>query len=1031
MPIFEIEHGNRTYEVDSPTEPTPEDVDAILSSVPRGASGEWGSNPFALNEAEFRAASPMGRLKMMLSHPWEKYAASVDQAFKGPNIPRVEADKGTDLVSRAGQVGAALDNTVAGAAGGLVTPGTAAAVVSPLTLVYAAPRFIQSGLSSIGQAAKGEGNLQQTIEEALGGGLSVAGGVLGGLHGAKGGLPVRTPREAASILEQAAEKSDAPGQKKILLEAAKKVEEIPRDQPIHGFTPEEITQEIAKTPDDKIASLRQQISRGDEVDYQYSVWDKEMLPEGADRALQIDIVPKDANEANVGGLGSTNRKVLAGLGVELPPVPDWVPSGSYTRADIEALIKQGPPKAGEELVYVPKEEPAISAKDAVPEASVSGPEVGLGAASPREFQPVGEFVTSMKNEVVDKERVERGLPPAMQEAAKSMGDSWNEAMKLIDEDQNIADRLISELKEKTRPINDVENSILLHRKIDLENQFDRLSKNIDENIGTEQSIAQNRIDKERVFDELLDLEQVGRSGGTELGRGLNARKLMAAEDFSLVKMVAKRQAAVGDRKLTPTERAEVEQIHKEITEFEKDLLDTKSPEEYNRVQAKRDIARQDFNDLLEGDKFKRLTAIQKIRQRGWDLWDASRNIMTSGEFSVLLRQGGFSFFSDPINWAKAIPKAIKAFGEDSVGARALDLEVFNHVDAPAALEAGLSLAEEGAKLSKQDEIIMSRLGEKLPGLRNFNQFSRVYLNKLRFDLWKNMREMGDITPARDKQIAMFVNESTGRGGLGKFESSAVALNRIFFSPRFWASRVQMMVGHSMWGGDLHTRMIIARQYVKALTGLAAFYAAAKIYGELGDRDEAHKVKITFDLRTSDAGKVQIGKTRLDPLAGVASSIVYGARTALAGYNFVAREAGAETIPEKVDTIGRKSYISGPKVPFKGDRWSDITARYVRSKLAPVPSIVSNLFDGTDLAGNEATLLNQSENVIAPLTYRDIYQAFKEQDVDDATAFSLLAMLGMGLQTYGPRKKATQPKPVPSTKEVSLPSGTKAKVRKQE
>ncbi|HEX2900441.1 MAG TPA: hypothetical protein VHS96_12040, partial [Bacteroidia bacterium] len=62
------------------------------------------------------------------------------------------------------------------------------------------------------------------------------------------------------------------------------------------------------------------------------------------------------------------------------------------------------------------------------------------------------------------------------------------------------------------------------------------------------------------------------------------------------------------------------------------------------------------------------------------------------------------------------------------------------------------------------------------------------------------------------------------------------------------------------------------------------------------------------------------------------------------------------------------------------------------------------FNGTDLAGNEATFANQAGNLVAPLTYMDIYEALEEQNLPVGVSASLLAMLGEGLQTYKPREK---------------------------
>lgn len=413
-------------------------------------------------------------------------------------------------------------------------------------------------------------------------------------------------------------------------------------------------------------------------------------------------------------------------------------------------------------------------------------------------------------------------------------------------------------------------------------------------------------------------------------------------------------------------------------------------EEANRLQAEHDLAKLEFDRLLERYRYENSSAMSKAAQQGLGVYDAARLLMTTGEFSFILRQGKVGALSHPIMTAKALPDTFRAFMEDPVGAHAINLQVLNHPDTAAARTAKLHLMDEGASLHKTEEILVGKLlGEKIPVvgklLARFNQAATVFLNRLRFDLWNDMRKVG-MTAAEEKQLAMFVNEATGRGGLGSLEAAAVPLGRLMFSPRYFASRIQLATGHALWGGTWQTRRVIAGEYAKTLVGLGLYYSALSLYFQsLGNDD----LKIGADPRSSDFGKVKIGKSRLDPLAGVAQVAVFAARSATG---------------ETVSTTGKEKAIRGPKVSFGGDKWSDVAARFARSKLHPVPGAIVNLFDGTDLGGNEATLLNQGVNLSGPVTYMDIYQALEEQDLPEGVSLGLLAMLGEGLQTFDPKRR---------------------------
>ena len=411
-----------------------------------------------------------------------------------------------------------------------------------------------------------------------------------------------------------------------------------------------------------------------------------------------------------------------------------------------------------------------------------------------------------------------------------------------------------------------------------------------------------------------------------------------------------------------------------------------------RLKAELDKAKDDFNTALEKDRWAKLNLFKKTGRKIADVYDAARAIMTTGEFSFILRQGKVAALSRPIMTAKALPNMFKALLANPERARAIDLETHLDPAAEAAKQAKLYLVEEApTRLSKQEEILMGRLVGKIPVVRNFNQAAQVFLNKIRLDMFKSMgksmSKSGTPTPEENIQIAMFVNEATGRGGLGKITPAGVVLGRAMFAPRYYASRLQLAAGHSMWGGTPRSRRIIATEYARALVGLSLYYTALAMYFGRGEDEE--KGKIGSDPRSTDFGKVKVGDTRLDPLAGLGQVAVLASRTATG---------------EKTTLTGKVLPIRGKKVPFGGDKWTDIAARHLRGKLHPVPASIANLFDGTDLGGNEATVLNQMGGAMVPITYMDIYVALKEQGLEDGAALSLLGLLGEGIQTYKEKEK---------------------------
>lgn len=619
--------------------------------------------------------------------------------------------------------------------------------------------------------------------------------------------------------------------------------------------------------------------------------------------------------------------------------------------------------------------------------AMATPEVGLGAASPKEFQPVEEFRTSLKQSVRDAERVARGEAPIEKELSKSLGESWDEGARIIDENQNAPDDLIASLKDKARALDDTDVSVLLQRKVDLTNQFNRASKNVRENIGTPDSLASDRLTKQRTIEDLRELEEAFSKAKAKTARGLNAIKLAAAQDYSLASMVEKVSAAKGDTKLTPDEILATEAAHQKIADAQR-ALDESTPDQININQAKLDQAKAEFNETLGRFRYEQLSTTRKFLSNAADTWDLIRNIYSSGEFSVVLRQGLLPLASRPITTAKAIPKSVKAFLSDEVMARKIDLDTLNSPDAAIAREAGVQLDEPGQKLGQREESIASEWAKKIPGLRNFNQFSRVFLNKVRVDNFKAMKNVRpDLTPDDLKLIAKYVNQATGRGSLGKFgNKNAAELNRLLFSARFQASRLQYLTGNSAWGGNGRTRAIIGREYARTLLGLAAMYS---LY-ELGFSDEEGYQPVSFEPRSTNFGKLHFGPATIDPLAGLSQWIVFGTRTGLT----LADSFGVDTGGQSINNKGELVSLRDPK--GIQDSYGDVAERFARSKLHPLVGAVWSAHTGMDIMRQPTSWLQEAEKFKMPMTYEDILQAFQTMDVDQATAVSALAMLGMGL-----------------------------------
>lgn len=265
------------------------------------------------------------------------------------------------------------------------------------------------------------------------------------------------------------------------------------------------------------------------------------------------------------------------------------PEGSTVTA--ETLAKEGfdvsklptePPKLAEEFTPPAsgtEEHAAIIEELAKPVTEAAPPEAPAPALDQEFTAPEG--ATSVKNAIVDQERKDRGLPAAMEPAAKEFGESWNAAIKKVEENPNAGADLVADVLERPRPLTDEENALLLHRQIEVQNQFDKVTERIangDENASPEQRAA-DAAQLAKTSDELLDIYNAGKLVGTEQGRGLASRKMLANEDYSLAKMTTLRRAVNDGNALTLEQSAEVKDLHAKIDATQKAFDDYRAAQE--------------------------------------------------------------------------------------------------------------------------------------------------------------------------------------------------------------------------------------------------------------------------------------------------------------------------------------------------------------------------------------------------------------------------------------------------------------------
>lgn len=448
------------------------------------------------------------------------------------------------------------------------------------------------------------------------------------------------------------------------------------------------------------------------------------------------------------------------------------------------------------------------------------------------------------------------------------------------------------------------------------------------------------------------------------------------------------------KQLNRSEPARRKRLEKSIADLEAklksgDILPTPKPplaesKELDKLIFKRDLIKKEIQDEIRN--LKPLTTWGRIGATV----DIARLMMTTGEFSFALRQGGIYAFTHPLKWSKAVVSSFKSFGS-AKGLYDINKEIFARENAPNYQKAKLALLQEGMSLTRSEEVIMNYWMDKLPVFRNFNRAAIGFFNTMRADMfdlgYSTLGRSGTMTQVEMEIWANYINVMSGRGRLSigsmNLEPAALALNRAFFSARYVASRFQVLTGQPLWykagEGSLRIRKQIAKEYIRLGLGLATIFGLGMLVG--GDIEE--------DPRSPDFGKLKFGNRRLDVLMGHGQII-----------RLMAQLTTGKTKTGRGEIVA----LRGDEKKYGGQDIESILGRFLRSKLSPQFGFAMNLITGETMLGEEVTLLNSATQMAYPITYGDIYDVMKEDGVPTNAALTILTLLGMGLQTYDVEEK---------------------------
>jgi hypothetical protein len=338
-----------------------------------------------------------------------------------------------------------------------------------------------------------------------------------------------------------------------------------------------------------------------------------------------------------------------------------------------------------------------------------------------------------------------------------------------------------------------------------------------------------------------------------------------------------------------------------------------------------------------------------------------------------------------------------SYGKSEIALDELEVKMLSHKYSEYALkykkDLGLTLL--GERFTQREENYAAKLIGKIPIVGNAERANVGFINDLRFHRFVNILEGLDkagrgITDNPDamKSLAQVIGASTGRGTLGSLEGAAKPLSTALFSPRWLASRFQILMNPLTKRGTARVEAIksLARLAGVAVSVLSLYKAAG------GD--------IELDPRSADFGKLKMGNTRIDMTGGTAPIIVLFTRVAM---GLAGKPAFKSSTTGVVSLLNSKS--------FGAQTVEGVFTDFFLNKTSPLASVVRDLFRGENFEGDPVELKANKDMVkyladqlLYPMIATQAYDAYTMDGGAVGTLATLSEFLGLGAQTYQPSVK---------------------------
>lgn len=423
----------------------------------------------------------------------------------------------------------------------------------------------------------------------------------------------------------------------------------------------------------------------------------------------------------------------------------------------------------------------------------------------------------------------------------------------------------------------------------------------------------------------------------------------------------------------------------------RELMNNGTLPQPNQLEKLQDVFGPGIMGALAG---KNSTLAQKIGRTVIQVANLPRAFTATGDWSNVLLQQGVVKATDNVEFVDSLHAQFKAFANPKY--KELIEAGLKNTQYIAKDGTDLNLSRLVRKWGLQDTFGSYNLGKleeafishdivgKIPIIKNFEAGYVTGLNKMRYDMAFReatrlidfaVDEAARLGKSTDEVLGTFrkdgeammrvINKATGRGTVPGSDLAAAA-NSIFFSPRYFASRLQLPLEIIRPGATRASRIKAAQM----LTVFTAEVAGTLYLMKLAGMD------VELDPRSTNFGRGKLGNSTYDLTAG---------------YSPIIRFAWQEITGERKST-DKKTIQEVKRIAN--------AVHFGRTKLAPAPAAAVDAITGETLVGESYRPTDRPYEAITPFTAQNILDALREgSSVAEIGVAGGLSFFGAGVSTY--------------------------------